>query len=89
MPEEAPVGAADSDTVNRRGGTAGRARRVLERVEFLRRVQAVGVDVAELPRQRIDTHRIHEGVRFFLSDLRDGRRCPPVVVSDGRLVWVG
>jgi S-formylglutathione hydrolase len=28
-------------------------------------------------------------VRFFLSDLRDERRCLPVVVSAGSLVWVG
>jgi hypothetical protein len=30
-----------------------------------------------------------ERVRFRLSDLRDERRCLPVVVFDGRLVWVG
>jgi hypothetical protein len=28
-------------------------------------------------------------VRFSLSDPRDGCRCLPVAVSDGRLVWVG
>jgi hypothetical protein len=28
-------------------------------------------------------------VRFSLSDLRDGHRCPPVAVTGGRLVWVG
>jgi hypothetical protein len=31
----------------------------------------------------------HQEVRFLLSDLRDERRCPPVVASGGWLVWVG
>jgi membrane protein DedA with SNARE-associated domain len=32
---------------------------------------------------------VRRRVRFLLSDLRDERRCRPVVASGGRLVWVG